>query len=273
MSDVPVLIAPTITKLPEGCAGAVLVTGSHGGVYPGSLAIKARVRALIFHDAGIGRDEAGIASLALLDAAGIAAAAVSHLTARVGDTADMLARGRISRANAAAASCGVTAGMTCAAAAERLRSAEWRQSEVAAVAEGRIVARPEGALRDLVLIDSAALVDATADVGAVIVTGSHGGLVGGDPRMALRAEGFAAAYHDAGIGIEQAGLGRLPALEARGIAGITVAAASARIGDARSIMDDGVISAANPTALRRGAVIGAPARDILLAWTRLPPQG
>jgi len=273
MSLVPVLIAPTITKVPDSCAGAVLVTGSHGGVYPGSLAIKARVRALIVHDAGIGREEAGIASLALLDAAGIAAAAVSHLTARVGDTADMLARGRISRTNAAAASCGVAEGMPCAEAAERLRAAEWRQTEVAAVAEGRTVERPEGAVRNLVLIDSAALVDAAADVGAVIVTGSHGGLVGGDPRMALRAEGFAAAYHDAGIGIEQAGLGRLPALEARGIAGITVAAASARIGDARSILDDGVISAANPTAIRLGAVIGGPARDVLLAWTRLRPQG
>jgi hypothetical protein len=242
----------------------VLLTGSHGGAYPASLALQAGVRALLFHDAGIGRDEAGIAALGLP----IAAAAISHLTARVGDTADMLARGRVSRANAAAQALGVAPGMACAEAADRLRAAAWVRGIAPKVAEGRVVLRPEGSVRALVLIDSAASVDAEVDRGAVIVTGSHGGLVGGDPKMALRADGFAAAYHDAGIGIEQAGLGRLPALEARGIAAITVAAASARIGDARSVFEDGIVSAANPTALRLGATIGAPARDVLLAWTR-----
>lgn len=264
--SVRITVAPTITKLPEGAAGTVLVTGSHGGAYPASLAAKARVRGLIFHDAGIGRDAAGVAALGLA----IPAVAISHLSARVGDTADMQARGRVSRANAAAAALGVVAGMGCAEAAERLCAAEWIETMAPEVAEGRAALRPEGALRPLVLIDSAAMVDAEADRGAVIVTGSHGGLVGGDPKMALRADGFAAAYHDAGIGIEDAGLGRLPALEARGIAGITVAAASARIGDARSIFEDGIISAANPTARRLWAVVGAPAREVLLAWTRLP---
>jgi hypothetical protein len=264
MEDVRIVIAPTITKLPADSAGAVLLTGSHGGAYPASLALKAGVRALIFHDAGIGRDEAGIAALALP----IPAAAVSHLTARVGDTDDMLARGRISSANAAAVGLGVTQGMSCAVAAERLRAADWHRGPAPDIAEGRVVRHPEGSVRPLVLIDSAASVDAEADRGAVIVTGSHGGLVGGDPRMALRADGFAAAYHDAGIGIDQAGLARLHALEARGIAAITVAAASARIGDANSVFEDGIVSAANPTALRLGATRGARARDVLLAWTR-----
>ena len=60
-----ITVAPTITKLPEGAAGAVLITGSHGGAYPASLAAKARVRALIFHDAGMGREDAGVAALGL----------------------------------------------------------------------------------------------------------------------------------------------------------------------------------------------------------------
>ena len=100
--------------------------------------------------------------------------------------------------------------------------------------------------------------------------GAGGGLVGGDPAMALRAEGFAAAFHDAGIGVDRAGIGRLAALEGRGIAGITVAAASARIGDARSVFADGVISAANQTAQRLGAIVGEPAAPALLAWIRHP---
>ena len=265
-----IAVAPTITKLPPGTAGRVLLTGSHGGTYPAVLALAARVRALVFHDAGIGRDEAGIAALAVLGAHAIPAAAISHLTARVGDTADMLARGRVSRANEAARALGVADGMPCEEAARRLCAAPWHQAEAPHAAEGRVVLHPEGAVRPLVLIDSAALVDPASDRGAVVVTGSHGGLVGGDPAMALRADAAAAAYHDAGIGIDDAGIGRLPALEARGIAAITVAAGSARIGEARSVFEDGLISAANPTARTRGAVVGAKAKPLLLAWTRRP---
>jgi hypothetical protein len=48
--------------------------------------------------------------------------------------------------------------------------------------------------------------------------------------------------NDAGGGIDEAGFSRLPALNVRGIAGTTAAAVSARIGDARSTLFDGIIS-------------------------------
>jgi hypothetical protein len=198
---------------------------------------------------------------------GVAAAAVSHMSARVGDTADMLARGVISRANGPAEALGITAGMKVTEAAELFLAAPLHVAAPDPVEEARVVLRPDGAVRPLVLIDSASLVLAE-DAGAVVVTGSHGGLVGGDPAMALRAPGFAAAFNDAGIGIDQAGIARLAALEVRGIAAITVAAASARIGEARSTFENGVVSAANPTALRWGAVVGGAAHPLLLAWTR-----
>jgi hypothetical protein len=270
MTEARVVTAPTVTKLPPGSEGAVLVTGSHGGLYPGHLAVAAGVRAVIFHDAGVGRGEAGVASLPLLEGLGIAAAAVCHETARVGDTADMLLRGRISRANAQARAVGVAEGMACAQAAERLRQAEWCRAVLPAFAELRTVLHPEGAVRPLVLIDSASLVDRAADAGAVVVTGSHGGLIGGDPAMALQVDGYAAAYNDAGIGIEHAGIGRLAALDSRGIAAITVAAFSARIGEARSTLEDGIVSAANETARRMGARVDEPAAALLMAWTRKP---
>jgi hypothetical protein len=263
-----IIIAPTITKLPPGSLGAVLVTGSHGGIYPGQLAVSAGVRAVIFHDAGIGRDEAGIASLALLASLGIAAAAVAHSSARVGDADDMMARGKISRANAPAAVLGVVPGLACAAAADLLRAAPLRREHLPATEERRSVTRPDGSHRALVLIDSASMVDPLGDRGHVVVTGSHGGLVGGDPARALGVAAFAAAYNDAGIGIEEAGIARLPALETRGIAALTVAAASARIGEARSTFEDGIVSAVNATAAALGAAVGAPAGPVLLAWTR-----
>src|SRR5205085_5806873 len=115
-----VLTADTITKLPPEAEGAVVISGSHGGRYPGYLASKAGVRAVILNDAGIGKDEAGIGSLPYLEALGIAAATVSHMSCRIGDTGDMLARGVVSRANAVARAAGVSEAMPCPEAAERL---------------------------------------------------------------------------------------------------------------------------------------------------------
>jgi len=48
------------------------------------------------------------------------------------------------------------------------------------------------------------------------------------------------------------GVSRLPALDRRGIAALTVAAASARIGDARSSYEDGVLSRVNGSAAALG---------------------
>ena len=39
-------------------------------------------------------------------------------------------------------------------------------------------------------------------VGAIVVTGSHGGLLGGKPETALKYDALAALFNDAGIGIE-----------------------------------------------------------------------
>jgi hypothetical protein len=58
------------------------------------------------------------------------------------------------------------------------------------------------------------------------------------------------------VGLDGAGVSRLPALEARGIAGACVSCFSARIGDARSTWADGVISALNGSAAARGGAIG-----------------
>ena len=87
--------------------GAVVVGGSHGAVYAAYLSAKAGVRAAIHNDAGIGRDEAGVSGLAWAEAQGMAMAAALSGSARIGDGADMLKRGIISRANPLAEACGV----------------------------------------------------------------------------------------------------------------------------------------------------------------------
>jgi hypothetical protein len=272
MPELEFVVADTITKMPPDAAGRVVVSGSHGGVYPGYLAAKAQVRAVILNDAGVGKDGAGIESLFYLEALGIAAATVSHLSCRIGDTADMLARGRVSRANGPARAAGVAVDMPCRETIQCLARAAHVVHLPEPVREGRGEAQAGAhAQRRILLLDSAAMV-LPEDAGHIVVTGSHGGLVGGIPAMALRTDAFAAVFHDAGIGVDGAGVTRLPALEARGMPAFTVAAQSARIGDARSIFDSGVISVANAPALDRGAQPGLAACDVLRAWASLPPE-
>jgi hypothetical protein len=101
-------------------------------------------------------------------------------------------------------------------------------------------------------LDSNSLVT-SQDIGTIVVTGSHGGILGGKPESALKVDALAAVYNDAGVGIDGAGISRLPALDARGVAAVTVDRNSARIGDARSTWETGKISHANALATAYGA--------------------
>ncbi|MBV8088210.1 MAG: hypothetical protein JO139_01300, partial [Alphaproteobacteria bacterium] len=117
----PILTADSITRVGTEAGDAVVVNGSHGGVYAAYLAAKLRVRAAIFNDAGVGRDRAGVAGLEYLADLGIPAAAVGHDSARIGDGADMMARGRITHANGLAQALGCHPGTACREAAVRLQ--------------------------------------------------------------------------------------------------------------------------------------------------------
>jgi hypothetical protein len=256
----PILTTDSITRIGSEAAGAMVVNGSHGGVYAAYVAAKLGVAAAIFNDAGIGRDRAGIAGLDYLAAFGLPAAAVGHLTARIGDGADMLARGIVTAVNPPAAALGCHAGMACRDAAQVLTRAPpgGREPPPALEAAFLLIAEPP----EVWALDSASAVG-PEHVGAIIVTGSHGGLLGGKPETALKYDAFAALFNDAGLGIDEAGVTRLPALDARGIAAATVAAASARIGDARSTYEDGILSRVDACAAALGIMPGSSAREFV----------
>ncbi len=234
-------------------AGKVLVAGSHGGVIAAYYGAKAGAHALILNDAGIGMDEAGIAGLAYLDAIGIAAAAVSHASARIGDGADMLARGVVSRANACAARAGVSAGQSCSAAAGLLRSAPGAVSPPPPYEEGRSL--QHAGPPEVWALDSVGMLTPD-DAGRILIIGSHGALHGGRPESALGVDACAAVFNDAGVGADGIGITRLAVLDARGIPAAAVDCRSARIGDARSMWDGGVLSHINEGARRAGAFAG-----------------
>ena len=260
VSLAPIVTTDSITRIGAEAKGAVVVNGSHGGVYAAYLAAQLGVAAAIFNDAGVGRDGAGVAGLDYLAGLGIPAAAIGHMTARIGDGADMMARGVVTHANALAMELGCRPGLACRAAAAALQRAAPARGEPPPELESAFLLIAEPPL--VWALDSAAAV-APEHVGAIVVTGSHGGLLGGRPKTALKYDALAALYNDAGIGIDDAGVSRLPALDARGIAAATVAATSARIGDARSTFEDGIISRVNARAAALGIAPGIAAREFV----------
>jgi hypothetical protein len=261
----PIVTADSITRIGPEAAGAVVVNASHGGVYAAYLAAKLDAAAAIFNDAGVGRDGAGIGGLDYLEDLGIAAATIGHDTARIGDGADMMARGIVTHANRLAASLGVGAGQSCRDAAARLQQAQPTRRPPPEALEAAFLLISEAP--QVWALDSASLV-LPEHKDAVVVTGSHGGLLRGRPETALKYDVLGALYNDAGIGKDEAGTSRLPALDARGIAAATVSAASARIGDARSTYEDGIVSRVNARAAALGLRQGMTAREFVAGLRR-----
>ena len=105
-----VIIVDSITQLASDDAGAIVVCGSHGGTSAGSFALEVPLAAVFFNDAGVGKDRAGIAALAMLQARGVPAGAVAHTSARIGDAQDAWDNGVVSHVNAAARALGFAPG-------------------------------------------------------------------------------------------------------------------------------------------------------------------
>ena len=248
--SVATLVFDSVTKLPPEADGAVVIGGSHAAVYAAHMSAKFGCRAAIHHDAGIGKDEAGVGGLAYADQLGMAMAAVATASARIGDGADLHARGIISRANALAASCGVVPGMSARQAAELLKKAPWPHTVPPAKGESRYT------IEGIVCADSATLL-VPEDRGRVVATGSHGA-----PNSAKATAPFRPLllmFNDAGFGADRGGVLALAELDKEDIAAIAVAAQSARIGEGRSTLLDGIISDANAAAYRLGARLGGSA--------------
>jgi hypothetical protein len=105
-----VVIMDSITKVVAGDAGAVVVSASHGGASSGEFALEVPLKLVFFNDAGVGKDEAGIAALGMLQARGIPGGTVAHTSARIGDAQDMWECGVISHLNEAARGLGLAVG-------------------------------------------------------------------------------------------------------------------------------------------------------------------
>jgi len=256
VSEIKVLSIDTITKLADVHIAQVVIAGSHGGIYAGHCAAEGLVRAVILNDAGVGRECAGIGSLSYLDSFGIAAATADCQSCRIGDGNDMKNSGVVSHVNKVAAELGCAPGQTVSECADRMRAARHSTMPVPPHAEARFLVHNNPGEPRVIVMDSLSLVDPTTDAGAIVITASHGALLGGDPNTELGADAIAAVFSDAGLGKDRAGVTRLPVLDRRGIASATVSVDSARIGDGRSVYADGVLSCVNEMAAAMGIAVG-----------------
>jgi hypothetical protein len=251
----------------------VVVGGSFIGEYPAAIALRAGARAVIGHDAGVGKDHAGIAGLRLADRFGVPCAAVSSDSARIADGKDTYQEGEISRVNRAAEALGVRVKMGCeeaarlllaAAPGQKARAAEFIHAEREIVYDG-----PEGRVAAMASVGLATPQNAEQ----VICAGSHTGAV---THRYVTDYGFPVAgiiCSDAAIGRDQAGIAGLEPLSFGGIAAASVSHASARIGDGRSTYEDGLISHFNRLAKAAGVKRHMPAREAALLMLRIYNSG
>lgn len=268
---VRIVTASSSAQATEECGGQVLISGSYGGDYNAWHAAKWGLRGVVLNDAGIGKHRAGVRGLDYLDRIGLPAATADGWTCHIADGDHMLAHGVISHVNAAARALGCAVGQSVRACAEAMRRGEPVVAELPEIAGGkRFVLHDMPGEPRVICLDAAPMLE-PGDAGAIAITGSHAALFRGQPDDVVKPDVHAIVFSDGGVGLDGAGVRRLPELDKRGIPAGAAAAMSAPIGDSRAIHADGVFSHVNATAAALGAHPGQRVADfvaLLLARAR-----
>ncbi len=238
----------------------VVLGGSYAGASAVSTVFPTGAKAIIAHDAGIGKAQAGISGLAFCDKFGIPMAAVAGRTASLSNGNSLL-NGTISSVNDAAGQLGVRAGQPTRQAAELLLQAkpgrpltekvgiDLELHEMAKLPSGRVLAR-------VWLLDLSGTYP-----NDVFALGTHSARVAAEHAFRWNVKGWIA--NDAGMAKNNSGIAALGICGERGMPAASVSAASASIGNGLSTYHDGIVSAANEPARRKGVMVGMPARDAL----------
>ena len=233
----------------------VVINASYCGVLPARFIAAQRPRGAIGVDCGVGPAGASVAGLWYLEALQIPAAAADVMTVKLGDGVDLHTNGLISFANQPAHDAGVRRGMTVRAAAQLLLDANPAAPAASDVTNRTVV--DTGTDGRLVVCTDSIAFGLPEDVRNVLVTAGHTGRSAVPYLRKVRPFGFICS--DGGKGREDAGVAGIYMVEAEGLAGATVDARSARMGDGMSSYQDGTISAVNALAAQAGVCVGMPA--------------
>ncbi len=240
----------------------VVVNASYCGVLPARFIGEHHPRASLSVDCGVGPEGASIAGLWYLEALDIPAVVVDVETVHLGDGVDVYERGVVSYLNQPAADCGVMTGMAAAQACSRLLEADPAKAAAADVTN-RVVVHEGRDGRRIVCTDSIAFGLPEDRDRSVLVTAGHTGRSAVPYLEKVHPLGFICS--DGGGGRDRAGTAGLALVEPLGLAGATVDARRARMGDARSSWEDGIISACNRLATQAGVAVGMSCKEAALA--------
>ncbi|WP_280399034.1 hypothetical protein [Nocardia carnea] len=107
-----IVVMDSMSQVETGDTGRILVAASNGGQESGRLAIEIAPALAVFNDAGIGKDDAGIAGVVAMGQAGVPGAAVGHESAEISNGMDMWQHGILSYVNGPARAAGLRVGET-----------------------------------------------------------------------------------------------------------------------------------------------------------------
>ena len=244
----------------EPASDDLVVAASYAGVLCARMVMSAKPRATIGLDCGIGKDGAGIAGLWYYEALGVPAAAADTRTAEMGNGRDLYDNGVISRVNDCAQRLGIAPGMTVREAADALLTGSRKPATFDPARRLVVHEGPHG--RNIVCTDSIAFALPEDRERNVLCTAGHTGRSVVDYFRGFRPWAFICS--DGSIGKNDSGISALADVDADGIAGASVDALTARMGDGQSTYFDGVISAVNKTAAAKGVRVGQTAREAAL---------
>lgn len=243
------------------CCGA-----SFAGAPTGAMAMRGGVKGWIAHDGGVGKDEAGIGGLKLADQYNVPAAATDTLESGL-SMGHTLMTAKVSHVNETAKALGVEVGQTGEAAARLMLAAErGRKIDFTGVIDESFhEVHAEDTGRIYAVWSSSRVTDPHPD--DVFCVASHAGKVMAEYALRVKPRGIIA--NDAGIGFEESGISGLADLErVAGIPAAAISVDSARIGDALSTYEEGVISFVNGPAAALGIEVGMSARAAALRMLR-----
>lgn len=236
----------------------VVVTGSYTGVLCARFVSIHRPKGAIGVDCAIGPEGASIAGLWFYEALDLPAVAADVMSVELGNGVDVYKSGIVSRLNEPARRCEVRPGMAVAEAAERLLTQGGQEGvPPAEVTHRKAVYESDDG--DIVCSDSIAFALPVDRDRNVLCTGGHTGRSAVPYLRKAHPKGFICS--DGGRGRGDSGIMALDVVAADGLAGATVDARTARMGDGISTYEDGVVSAVNQPAERRGVRVGMAARE------------
>lgn len=248
--DGRIIVMDSITFADErNNSGDVLIGASFCGILAIRWPLRVDPKGVICHEAGPGKDHAGINGLWALEAKGIAGAATATMSCRLADGRDMYENGIVAHVNDTAHELGIVPGMTVREASSRMV----RRTRNLPETYHPISIAFQSSRGRVMTMGSVTFITADNE-GDVICAGSHFGQTSAAYSSRFRLRGV--ICNDAGRGKDDSGVSGLAVCDQKGMPGAAVSAESACIGDGMSTYRDGVVSAVNSTARSLGILEG-----------------